>query len=231
MLHPAVSNSGAKNRVRRAEPKPTFLWMAAILLILLSQSSKSSADLGTVIATNTSGPFHVTLRAEPFPMRAGRIFISMAVKDISTGKSIADTQVTLKLTPPRRTEDTEGHGSMHHPPPIEVPAESGRHPGLMGVALDLPQPGPWAVRAVIRSTHAEAEMPFTLEVGPSVSPWIEHWAAFAFPAVGAGIFFWHQRRVALRKRLQRENKGQPPTIDSKRLEPDTSEDRYTVSDQ
>ena len=209
MLHPAASGSGAKHRFHRAERESTRFWIAAILLILLSQPSKSSADLGTVIATNTSGPFHVTLRAEPFPMRAGRIFISMAISDRSTGKSITDTQVTLKLTPPHGSEDTAGHGSMHHPPPIEVPAESGRHPGLMGVALDLPQAGPWTVQAIIRSSHAETEMPFILEVGPSVSPWIEHWAAFAFPAVGAGIFFWHQRRVALRKRLQLENRGHP----------------------
>ena len=231
MLHSVASGSRAKTRLHQPQRKSAWLGFASILLILLSQASKSSADLGTVIATDTSGPFHVTLRAEPFPIRAGRIFISMAVKEASTGNSINDTQITLKLTSPHNTEGIDEHGSKHHHAPIEVRAEGGRHPGLMGVALDLPQPGPWAVRAVIRSTHAEAEMPFILEVGPSVSPWIEHWAAFAFPAVGSVVFFWHQRRVALRKRLQRENQAQSQKIDSKRPETDISEGRYTVSDQ
>src|SRR5215471_6917917 len=70
-----------------------------ILAISLCLAANAFGDGGSVQIHSVSGPFEITLFAEPPLPRAGQIDFSVLIQDAKSGEPVMDAAVTLALTP------------------------------------------------------------------------------------------------------------------------------------
>src|SRR5260370_9486936 len=166
------------------------------LLLSFFFVANSLADGGLVQLHSVSGPFDITLFAEPPLARAGRIDFSVLIQDSKTGQPVLDAAVTLALTPVQVHQNEQ---PAWYPPSCAVapPADLARvpllHSGatnrlLYGALVEVPAAGVWHARTEVQRGDQRGVIEGTVDIAPPFPPIANYWPLFLFPLVGLGLF-------------------------------------------
>jgi hypothetical protein len=157
--------------------------------LLAGPAAAARADGGAVRASAAAGGWRVTVFTDPTPPRAGPVDVSVLVQDAATGRPDPAARVWVRAAP----RDRDG-------PAVEGPAtaDAATNKLMVAAALDLPEPGWWAVRVRVEGGGRSAEVAFDVEVGgppprwPALAGWV------GWPALAVALFAAH--RVLVRRR-------------------------------
>jgi hypothetical protein len=162
------------------------------------------ADGGSVQLHSVSGPFEITLFAEPPLPRAGQIDFSVLIQDAKSGEPVMDAAVTLALTPVKVHQNAQ---PAWYPPSCAVSAPANLaavpllHSGasnrlLYGALVEIPSAGVWHVQTEVRRADERARVEGTVDVADPFPPVANYWPLFLFPVMAVGLYL-------LRERIQR----------------------------
>jgi hypothetical protein len=101
-----------------------------------------------------SGPFCITVFTEPGSVRAGPTDISVLVQDHSSGETILDAAVDLAVRP--------ADGSKNET--VRATREQSTNRLLEAAAVNLPSPGPWQLRVLVRRGSDQGALSARLDV-------------------------------------------------------------------
>jgi hypothetical protein len=190
----------------RGEPSPFVICHLSfvILVISLCLAGNAFADGGSVQLHSVSGPFDITLFAEPPLPRAGQIDFSVLIQDAKSGEPVMDAAVTLALTPVKVHQNAQ---PAWYPPscavtaPADLAAVPLLHSGasnrlLYGALVEIPTAGVWHVRTEIQRGDEHALVEGTVDVADPFPPVANYWPLFLFPVIAVGLY-------VLRGRIQR----------------------------
>jgi len=191
----------------RSRPRPPFVichLSFVILLISLWLSANAFADGGSVQLHSVSGPFEITLFAEPPLPRAGQIDFSVLIQDAKSGQPVLDAAVTLALTSVKVHQNAQPAWyppSCAVTPPADLAAVPLLHSGasnrlLYGALVEIPAAGVWHVRAVVQRGGEDAVVEGNVAVADPFPPAANYWPLFLFPVLVIGLY-------VLRERVQR----------------------------
>jgi hypothetical protein len=167
-----------------------------ILLISLYLPRIAFADGGSVQLHSVSGPFDITLFAEPPLPRAGQIDFSVLIQDSKTGQPVLDAAVTLALTPVQVRQNEQ---PAWYPPSCAVtpPADLARvqllHSGatnrlLYGALVEVPAAGVWQARTEVQRGDQRGVVEGTVDIARPFPPIANYWPLFLFPIVAVGLY-------------------------------------------
>ncbi|MBV8099324.1 MAG: hypothetical protein JOZ31_09215 [Verrucomicrobia bacterium] len=175
-----------------------------ILLISLYLAGNAFADGGSVQLHSVSGPFEITLFAEPPLPRAGQIDFSVLIQEAKSGEPVMDAAVTLALTPVKVHQNVQ---PAWYPPSCAVSAPANLaavpllHSGasnrlLYGALVEIPSAGVWHVRTEVQRSDEHALVEGTVDVADPFPPIASYWPLFLFPVIAVGLY-------VLRSHIQR----------------------------
>ena len=155
-----------------------LLWLTHLVLPLAAL-----ADGGLVRLSQATGPFVVTVFSAPTPLHAGAADFSVLVQSRETNQPVLDADVLLRFEP-----------RVNGAAPLVVAAtrRAATNKLLYVAALDLPAPGTWEVRVVVRHSSGDGEVALTVGVEPAAPPLVSFWPYFLFPPVAIALFALHQ---------------------------------------
>ncbi len=173
-----------------------IVWLLAVSSFILHPSSFAMADGGAVRLCEQAGNYRLAVFTSPTPFRAGPVDISVLVQDAGTGESVAQAQVTLRLT-------ARGSGRV-----LEQSATSGAASNKLfhAAVFELPEAGSWDVEVSVDGPHGPARARFEVEAGAPTPHWLDLWPWFGWPVLAVALFGLHhvlvrrQRRGTLSKR-------------------------------
>jgi hypothetical protein len=168
----------------------------SLLFIFFCLSGNAFADGGSVQLHSVSGPFDITLFAEPPLPRAGQIDFSALVQDSKTHEPILDAVVTLALTPMRVHQNEQ---PAWYPPSCAVapPGDLAKvalvHAGasnhlLYGALVQVPAAGVWHARTEVQRGDQHGVVEGTVSIAPQFPPIANYWPLFLFPVVAIGLY-------------------------------------------
>ena len=183
-----------------------------VILLILSLSHNALADGGSVQLHSVSGPFDITLFAEPPLPRAGQIDFSVLVQDSKTGQPVLDAVVTLALTPVRVHQNEQPAWyppSCAVAPPVDLARVPLLHSGainrlLYGALVVVPAAGIWQVQTEARRGDQHGVVEGTVAIASPSPPIANYWPLFLFPVVVVGLY-------VLRGRIQRRSTPSMPS--------------------
>lgn len=166
------------------------------------------ADAGAVCLRETSGPFIVTVFAEPTPLRAGPLDVRVLLQRSDSGRVVLDASVDLFLAPPLSASLSPRElfcgpdgaplrlaGALGSTRSVSFPATralSGNRL-LYSAHLQLPAPGTWHLRLRIRDGASEANLETQLSVNATRGEFSTAWPHLVLPLCAAGLFALHQK--------------------------------------
>ena len=167
-----------------------------LLLISFFFVANAFADGGSVQLHSVSGPFDITLFAEPPLPRAGQIDFSVLIQDSKTREPVLDAAVTLALTPVQVHQNEQ---PAWYPPSCAVapPADLARvpllHSGatnrlLYGALVEVPAAGVWHARTEVQRGDQHGVVEGTVDIAPPFPPIANYWPLFLFPVVAVGLY-------------------------------------------
>ena len=167
-------------------------------------AANAFADGGSVQLHSVSGPFEITLFAEPPLPRAGQIDFSVLIQDAKSSQPVLDAAVTLALTPVKVHQNTQPAWyppSCAVSPPADLAAVPLLHSGasnrlLYGALVEIPAAGIWHVRTEVQHGGGHASVEGTVDVADPFPPVANYWPWFILPVVVIGLY-------VLRERIQR----------------------------
>lgn len=172
-----------------------------ILLISLCLPGIAFADGGSVQLHSVSGPFDITLFAEPPLPRAGQVDFSVLIQDSKTGQPVLDAAVTLELTPIQVHQNEQP--AWYPPSCAAAPsADLARvpllHSGasnrlLYGALVEVPAAGVWHARTEVQRGDQRGVVEGTVDIAPPFPPIANYWPLFLFPVVGVGLYVLRAR--------------------------------------
>lgn len=217
-----VARSYAHRRAGLA--RATFLLRAALSwAILLRTASVAAMALGSVLcsgvlvaggaradgvmtlADGPAGPYRVTVRASPSPLRVGTSQWSVLVRSAPTGDVCLECRVRIELS-----TTTDG-ATQALPDPLcttghEAERSGSKNRVLHTARIDLGAEGVWAVEVDVDGPRGTGRLDFSASVAPEAPLFAQHGWALAWPAVALALFGLHQtitRRVGPRNRSAR----------------------------
>jgi hypothetical protein len=141
------------------------------------------ADGGLLRASETAGPFIITVFSSPTPLRAGPADISVMVQERDTGAPALDAQVTV-------TAQRSGDGLQ---PVVAAATRAQATNKLLYAALvDLTAAGSWDLHVTVNRDTATARITTTLAVGPPLPRLLAFWPYLALPPAAILLFALHQ---------------------------------------
>ena len=172
--------------------------------ISLCLMGNAFGDGGSVQLHSVSGPFEITLFAEPPLPRAGQIDFSVLIQDAKSGQPVLDATVTLAVTPVKVHQNAQ---PAWYPPSCAVspPANLAEvpllHSGasnrlLYGALVQIPAAGVWHVRTEVRRRNERAYVEGSVDVADPFPPIANYWPLFLFPVAAIGLY-------VLREHVQR----------------------------
>jgi hypothetical protein len=172
--------------------------------LILTLAANAFADGGSVQLHSVSGPFDITLFAEPPLPRAGQIDFSVLIQDANSGEPVMDAAVTLALTPVKVHQNAQ---PAWYPPSCAVSAPTNLaavpllHSGasnrlLYGAVVEVPAAGVWHVRTEVQRGGEHASVEGSVDIADPFPPVASYWPLFLFPVVAVGLY-------VLRERIQR----------------------------
>jgi hypothetical protein len=186
-----------------ARPGPFVIChlLFVILAISLCLAANVFADGGSVQLHSVSGPFDITLFAEPPLPRAGQIDFSVLIQDAKSGEPVMDAVVTLALTPVKVHQNAQ---PAWYPPscaviaPADLAAVPLLHSGasnrlLYGALVEIPSAGVWHVRTEVQRGNEHALVEGTVDVADPFPPVANYWPLFLFPVVAVGLYVLRER--------------------------------------
>jgi hypothetical protein len=167
-----------------------------ILLISLSLAGKAFGDGGSVQLHSVSGPFEITLFAEPPLPRAGQNDFSVLIQDAKSGQPVLDATVVLALTAVQVHQKSQ---PAWYPPscavsqPANLAAVPLLHSGasnrlLYGAVIEVPAAGVWQARASVQRGDEHASIEGNVDVADPFPPVANYWPLFLFPVVAIGLY-------------------------------------------
>jgi hypothetical protein len=171
-----------------------------ILAVSLCLAANAFADGGSVQLHSVSGPFDITLFAEPPLPRAGQIDFSVLIQDAKTGEPVMDAAVTMALTPVKVHQNAQ---PAWYPPScaVSAPADLAMvpllHSGasnrlLYGALVEIPAAGVWHVRTEVQRGDEHASVEGTVDVADPFPPVANYWPWFLFPVLAVGLYVLRQ---------------------------------------
>ncbi|MBV8216212.1 MAG: hypothetical protein JOZ08_23585 [Verrucomicrobia bacterium] len=189
-----------------ARPSPFVICHLSFVILLISLCLPGNAfgDGGSVQVHSVSGPFEITLFAEPPLPRAGQIDFSALIQDAKSSQPVMDAAVTLALTPVKVHQNAQ---PAWYPPscavsaPADLAAVPLLHSGasnrlLYGAMVEIPAAGVWHVRAEIQRGDEHVSVEGNVDIADPFPPIASYWPLFLFPAVAIGLY-------VLREQIQR----------------------------
>jgi hypothetical protein len=167
-----------------------------LLLLSLYLAGNAFADGGSVQLHSVSGPFDITLFAEPPLPRAGQIDFSVLVQDSKTREPVLDAVVTLALTP---VQIHQNEKPAWYPPSCAVvpPTDLSRvpllHSGannrlLYGSLVQVPAAGVWHARTEVQRGDQRGVVEGTVDIATAFPPIANYWPFFLLPVVAVGLY-------------------------------------------
>ena len=150
------------------------------MIVLLATPIGARADLGALIADGSAGPYRVSVRAGPVPLRAGPSLWNVLVQDPS-GSPVDAVDVTLSWS-------TEGHAAH----PVERAARPGAHLFYRSAEATLPTATQWHVSTHVNGPEGEGTLAFDVFVSPALGTWKTYWPALLTPFIALALFILHQ---------------------------------------
>jgi hypothetical protein len=161
------------------------------LLLVTILAGVAYADGGAVQFSAASGPFVVTLFAQPSPLRVGPVDMSVLVQRRSTGEPILDATVVLAIRPSRVTGAPRFSKAVH--------AHTGNQL-LQSASVDIPSAGAWSVQLFVSKGREEAIASGELSALPASGQFAAIWPFLVLPPFAISLFALHQRLSRIRAR-------------------------------
>ena len=172
-----------------------------LLAISLCLVANAFGDGGSVQLHSVSGPFEITLFAEPPLPRAGQIDFSVLIQDAKSGEPVMDAAVTLALTPVKIHQNAQ---PAWYPPscavstPANLAAVPLLHSGasnrlLYGALVEVPAAGVWHVRTEVQRGGEHASVEGSVDIADPFPPVASYWPLFLFPVVAVGLYVLRER--------------------------------------
>jgi hypothetical protein len=167
-----------------------------LLLLSLYLVGNAFADGGSVQLHSVSGPFDITLFAEPPLPRAGQIDFSVLVQDSKTREPVLDAVVTLALTPVQVHKNDQ---PAWYPPSCAVAPQADLarvpllHSGatnrlLYGAVVQVPAAGVWHARTEVQRGDQHGVVEGTVDMASPFPPIAHYWPLFLLPVVTVGLY-------------------------------------------
>jgi hypothetical protein len=172
-----------------------------LVSLFLCLAGNAFADGGSVQLHSVSGPFDITLFAEPPLPRAGQIDLSALIQDAKSGEPVMDAVVTLALTPVKVHQNAQ---PAWYPPscvvstPANLAAVPLLHSGasnrlLYGATVEIPSAGVWHVRTEVQRGGEHAFVEGSVDIADPFPPVASYWPLFLFPVVAVGLYVLRER--------------------------------------
>jgi hypothetical protein len=147
------------------------------LLLGLAVCTLLFADGGTLVFTQQSGPYIITLFSAPEPVRVGVADLSVLVQQASDRSPVLDAQVNLELT----------HAGFEA---LKFTATHTAATNKLLYAADVPlsAEGAWHVALDVNGARASG----TLEVHAAQPPVIAYWPYFALVPLAIALYVLNQ---------------------------------------
>ena len=181
-------------RLRRAASLSSVICHLPFVIFILA--GNAFGDGGSVQLHAVSGPFDITLFAEPPLPRAGQIDFSVLIQDAKNGEPVMDAAVTLALTPVKVHQNAQ---PAWYPPSCAVSAPANLaavpllHSGasnrlLYGALVEVPAAGVWHVRTEVQRGGEHASVEGSVDIADPFPPVASYWPLFLFPVVAVGLY-------------------------------------------
>jgi hypothetical protein len=172
-----------------------------ILTISLGLAGNALGDGGSVQLHSVSGPFEITLFAEPPLPRAGQIDFSVLIQDAKSGQPVLDAAVTLAMTPVQVHQNAQPAWyppSCAVSPPVNLAEVPLLHSGasnhfLYGALVEIPAAGVWHVRTEVQRGNQRADVEGSVDVADPFPPIANYWPWFLFPVAAIGLYVLRER--------------------------------------
>lgn len=162
---------------------------SVVLAIVCPQVSW--ADGGIPLTMREVDGYRIAVFAEPAPLRAGPVDISVMVQDAETGLHLADAAIDVKV---------QSVGPVVVRRSAAATEEAATNKLFKAALLELPFAGRWQVYVTVMGRHGTAKVTAEMEVGKALPRWQRMWAWFTWPAIPIGLFLLHQWLVARQER-------------------------------
>lgn len=155
--------------------------------ILAAACARAGADGGSIMLSQNTQGYQITVFAAPTPFRAGPVDLSILVQDAKTGEVIPQVQVGVSL-------------SRSGTAPLKYTAshEAATNKLLQAVQFTLPQPGHWDLSVTIDDSSKSVSVGGDIDAAEPLPPWRQLWPWLSWPALVIALFSMHQYLVRRR---------------------------------
>lgn len=137
------------------------------------------------------GGYRIAVFAEPAPLRAGPVDISVMVQDAQSGEQLDDTMIDVRV-------QSVGPVVVRRDSPATEEAATNKL--FKAAHLTLPFSGHWQVQVEVDGRYGKAEVTAEMVAGTALPRWQRLWAWFTWPAVPVGLFLLNQWLAARQER-------------------------------
>ena len=170
--------------------------LCSSLILFLCLAANAFGDGGSVQLHSVSGPFEITLFAEPPLPRAGQIDFSVLIQDAKSSQPVLDAAVTLALTPVKVHQNAQPAWyppSCAVSPPADLAAVPLLHSGasnrlLYGALVEIPAAGVWRVRTDVQRGDEHASIEGNVDVADPFPAVANYWPLFLLPVLVIGLY-------------------------------------------
>lgn len=149
------------------------------------------ADGGVPLTMRDVGGYRIAVFAEPAPLRAGPVDISVMVQDAQSGEQLDDTMIDVRV-------QSVGPVVVRRDSPATEEAATNKL--FKAAHLTLPFSGHWQVQVEVDGRYGKAEVTAEMVAGTALPRWQRLWAWFTWPAVPVGLFLLNQWLAARQER-------------------------------
>jgi hypothetical protein len=154
----------------------TFAW-----LFLATSCAPALADGGSVLLSEKTGDYRVTVFGSPLPFRAGPVDIGVLVQDAITGQPLLRARVTVRMT-------KIGELALEYPATQDVATNKLLH----AAQFELPAPGRWHLEVRVEGLQESAVVACEVEALDRLPRWHSLWPWLGWPILVIALFSIHK---------------------------------------
>jgi len=161
-------------------------------------SAPARADGGSVLLSEITDHYRITVFSAPSPFRAGPVDISVFVQDGVTGQPVPQALVIVRMT-------QMGQPALEYPATQDIATNK----LLKAAEFELPTPGRWELEVQVEDGQGTALVACEVDAAERVPPWHSLWPWIAWPILPIALFSIHElsRRKAVRPAAVRLSGG------------------------
>jgi hypothetical protein len=163
-------------------------------LFLAAWCAPARGDGGSVLLSEKTDHYRITVFDSPSPFREGPVDISVLVQDAVTGQPLPQARVTVRMTPPHPSPGALGHSRGGRGEVLEYPAthDVATNKLLQAAQFELPAPGRWRLEVRVEGTQGSATVGSEIDAARRLPPWRSFWPWIAWPIVAIALFSIHE---------------------------------------